>query len=102
MRQQFHWKRRKQSDEDGPGIRGNLPGIVITRRMSLRDGEMRVILMVKGMANLKKALEVDRDKTMAKENMELIANPRNRVQQEDVAQEHIISVQTPRFQRPQR
>ena len=51
-------------------------------RMSLREGEMRAILMAKETETLTKAIEQDRPKAMAKENMEPIVNPRNRAQQE--------------------
>ena len=55
-------------------------GTVIMTRMNFRDGAMRAILMAKAMEKLKKAIEVDREKAMGKENTEVIANPRNRAQ----------------------
>ena len=66
MRKQFHWRPRKRSEEDGIRNNGNLLGTVNMRRTCLSDGEMRAILMAKGTEKLKKAIEVDHAKAIAK------------------------------------
>ena len=94
MRLQVHWKRRKRSDEDVPRSSESHLDIAIMRRMSLRDGEMKVILMAKGMVKPGKAITVDRDKATAMENIRVIANSRNRAQQEHAARKDNIDAQS--------
>ena len=63
------------------------------RGISLRDGAIRAIVMAKATEKPKKAIDGDPAKGMAKENTEVIVNPRNRARQEDVAREDNIPVQ---------
>ena len=70
------------------------------RRTCLLDGEMRVILLAKGMAKLKKAIEADRDKAIVIEKMEVIVNPRNRENQVHAARNDNIPVQARWLTRP--
>ena len=71
------------------------------RSSCLRGGEMRVILMVMGMAKPQKAFKMGRVEAMAKENMEAIVNLPRRAQQEDAALKDNIIVQARLPARPQ-
>ena len=87
-------KRRKRSDEDIRESNANHPDIAIARRTSLRDGEMKVIRMPKGMLKPEHAIIVDRDMATTKENTDAIANPRNWEQTEHGARKDSIPAQS--------
>ena len=62
--------------------------------MSLGGGEMSVIPMAKEMVKPGNAIELDRDKAMVEENMEVIVSPRNRALQEHAARKDNIHVRS--------
>ena len=71
------------------------------RKMSLRGGEMKVILMAKGRLKPGKVITVDRAQATAKENMEAVVITRNRALREDATPRDNVAAQSRWVRNPQ-
>ena len=102
MRLQFHWKKKKASEDDAQGNSTNNLETGIARKSCLRDVVMRVILKAKGLEKLKGAIEMLHVKAVAKLEVTFIANLARRVQHDPAVRKASIPVQARWDRNPQR